>query len=1286
VEAVVEFRILGPLEVRYDEREPIALGGPTQRAVLGALILRPNEVVSSDRLIDQVWNERPPADALHTLQVFVSRLRAKLGPAGVRLATRPPGYRLEIRVDELDADRCERLYRDGRAALASGDAERATALLRQADAMWRGPPLAEFTYQPFAQATIARLEELRVSCTEERIEADLALGRHAHVVAELEELVREQPYRERPCGQLMVALYRTGRQADALDAFRRARQTLVEDLAVEPGAPLRELEQAILRQDLSLLAPSRPPPPSPPEPIETGPVERGQIRSPQDAPAAVVDDATLAAGEEPRRRTVVVLAAILAGRARGGVLDIESEELVISAGHKRALEIVARHKGDLVSSPLKHEVFGLFGRHEHSALRALAAAEELRLCGADGAGPAELVVRIGVDSGVIVAPASSSLVVGARDLAQRAEPGEVLLSDATRRLARRIIRVAPGPAPSTWRLRSLVLGGWAVERDAPIVGRARELGRAEAAFEEAVITTSAQLLTVIGDAGVGKSRVARELAERVADRAILLQGRCLSYGEGIAYWPLREALSQIGVESRDAIRELLGDVQDAEHVADIVAAAVGLDPPGHGGEQVRWAFRRLLEALASRRPVLLVIDDAHWAEPPLLELLEYLIDWLPGHPVLVLCLGRPELRGRPQLVGGHVRVSSLPLRPLPHDDAMRLLEEKLGEHPLGGSERTRILDRAEGNPLFVEQLLAMHKEDAWDEDDDEGEIPATIQALLAARLDRLGPGERAYIERAAVIGREFWTDAVVELLPPEARATAQQHKDALVKRGLISPERSTLQGEELLRFFHILVRDVAYRSTRKARRGELHERFAGWLERRGESYDEFVGYHLEQAFKYRRQLGSLGGDERALGVRAGERLASAGRRSLSRGEVGAAAKLLRRSADLFDAGGEQRADVLLDLGYALSESGDFPGAEQTLETALELARAAGEEALTARLRIELSRRRALVDPSARVEHKRKVANDAIRVFERVGDDSGLARAWMHIAGAYWTLSRCADMEEALERARVFAERAGDARLRSRILGDLARATVIGPRPVGEAIDRCTGCLEPAQDDITLTAIVRTMLAVLEAMRGEFGRARDYWQQARGALEDAGLNVMLASLQMYCAFIELMAGSPGLAEGELEDACFLLAQIGERHRRPTTCALLGRVLYAQGRYKEAAAKCELTRDEAAKDDVVSQVLWRGTLARVLVRTGARESARRHADSAMALVERTDFLLLHGDALVDRAAVLIAQNRPREAAADLTAAIQLYERKGASASAQVARGALGALGVGRAVNRA
>jgi DNA-binding SARP family transcriptional activator len=1257
--------ILGPLEVRLEDGEPAALGGHRQRALLAILILHANEVVSTDRLIDQLWGEHPPATAVHTVRVFVSRLRRALGPAGARLVTRPPGYVIEVGVDEVDADRSERLFASARAALADGEPREAEALLRDAERLWRGPPLADFTYEPFAQATIARLEEVRIGCREHLIEAELALGRHADVVGELEALVREHPFRERPRGQLMLALYRSGRQADALDAFQPARHTLVEELAVEPSEALRDLEQAILRQDPSLAAPS--------QPVQEPAANAGSSQDRAAEPArATTDGAAAAAFASTVRKTATVLVVRLAA---AGATDPERARSLIAAARGDVERVVAQHGGMFVSG-LAGEVVGIFGvpvTKEDDALRAVRAAHELRAAVAT-IESGELTVRIGLDTGEVVADAPNDVfgepLGEAVAFALVAANGDVLLSDATRRLAAEAIRIEPALDGAAWRLVDLIDEAPGIRRSAtPMVSREQELSAAQATFALAVASGEPRVLTVVGDAGIGKSRLAAELVHKLGDQATVLSGHCLSYGEGAAFWPIREALAEAARgDTRDAVRGLLDDSDDAELVADVVSAVLGLAPGETGGEQVPWAFRRLLEQLARQRPVVLVIEDSHWAEEPLLDLVDYLIDWLTA-PVLILCLGRPELLElRPAWGGGRVRVSSLVLAPLDDEASSLLLAHQLGERSLSIAERARILQAAEGNPLFVEQLLAMAAENPWW--DHERDIPATVQSLLAARLDRLGPGERAFIERAAVIGREFWPGAVLELLPEAARPSAAQHLRTLVRRGLIQPDRSSLAGEDQLRFHHILIRDVAYRSTPKALRSELHEQFAGWVSQRGEGFDEFLGFHLEQAVQYRRELGRPDDDTRPLASRAGEHLAIAGRRALSRGDPNAGARLLTRSADQFGFSGERRPDVLLELGSALSESGDFRGAEGVLQTSLQQARAAGAESTSARVLIELSYQRALVDPSAGVDGMLDVAERAIEVFERERDDGGLARAWMHVAEVHWTRSRCAEMEQVLERALTHAERAGERRQRSRILGDLARATVIGPRSVGDGIDRCNRILERADDDVPLRAVAETMLAVLEAMSGRFDDARERWQSSMGRLEAVGLSVTVAILQMYRVFVELLAGTPGRATQSVTEAYAVLERTGERRRLATTAALLGRLLYAQSSFEESDRYSRIAEEGASRDDVVTQVLWRGTRGKLLARGGEPSAGDELVSSAVTMAAETDFLMLHGDVLCDRAEVLAAAGAPVPAAADLERAIALYERKGNAVSADAA----------------
>ncbi|MGZ4245289.1 MAG: BTAD domain-containing putative transcriptional regulator [Solirubrobacteraceae bacterium] len=1272
----LELGILGPLQVRLSGNPPVALGGVRQRAVLAVLALNAGQVVSTDRLVDDLWGENPPARAVHTIRVFVSRLRTQLAGASDRLITRPPGYVLDLRPDEIDALRCERLYNRACGALAHGDAARAASMLSEAQALWRGPPLAEFTYEPFAQASIARLEELRFSCREELIEAQLALGRHAEVVADLEALVREQPFRERPRGQLMLALYRCGRQADALEAFQEARLALVEELAVEPSEALRELEQLILRQDASLAPASLSV--EPPGAVAGDGGDGGRDGGPSEPPPASPPAAVVA---EPApaivRKSATVLVAELATIGRA---DPEMTRNAIALARTRAQEIVTRHGGAFVAG-LGGEVVWVFGVplvNEDDALRALRAS--LELAAEFEGGP--VTVRVGVASGEVVVESATDLfgepLSRGVALAQAAQTGTVLLSDVTRRLVAGSARVEGALDGDAWRLDGLLEHEPREPTVHPHVDRVDELALAAAAFRRAVRAREAHLLTVLGEPGIGKSRLGEESASRLAGEATVLTGHCLSYGDGVDFWPLREALSQFGAgDSAEAIRGLLGDAEDADLVAEIVSASLGLTDSETRREQIPWAFRRLLELVARERPLELVIEDTHWAAPDLLDLIDYLVDWVKA-PVLLLNTARPELLdGRPAWGGGHPRVSSIVLGPLSDDDAGSLLDQRLGDRQLSHSERSVILETADGNPLFVEQLLAMSAENPWW--DREREIPGTLRSLLAARIDRLGPGERAYIERAAIVGREFWPTAVMALLPEEARSTADQHLRALVRRGLIQPGSTPLAGEEQLRFHHILIRDVAYRGTPKALRSELHERFAEWVVATlGEAYEEFVGYHLERAFRNLAEVGGSGAHAAGLAGRAAESLSNAGRRALSRGNPNAAVQLLRSAVEMCEAAHRKRPDILLDLGNALSESGDYAEAEGVLQAALAQARVTGAEAVSARALIELSYQRSHVDASLGAAEMRAVAEQTIEVFDRLGDEGGLARAWLHIALVEWIRSDSAAMDQALQRALTHAERAGDRRDQSRILIDLARTTVVGPRPARDGIRRCQELLARAEGDIAATAFTEAMLAVLEAMDGQFDGARARWRRSKRRLAEVGLSVSVAVIQMYYGYIEMLANRPENAESELAAACIAFDQLGTRGHLSSAAGLAARVYYADGSYDESTRYCRMSEEAASSDDAVSQVLWRGTRAKLLARAGEFKTARALADDAVRLADETDFLMMRGDALTDRAEVLTVLDKPQEAGADLAAATELYERKGISAAVNPARRALALAG--------
>ena len=891
--------MLGPLEVLADG-EPVSLPRKKQRALLALLLLRAGEVVSTDELIEELWAGKPPATAKDALQNYVSQLRKALGPEVI--VTRDPGYVLEATAEQTDLGRFERLVAEARAE----DANARAAKLREALGLWRGPPLADLAYESFTGLEVARLEELRASAQADLVDAELELGRHAELVAELETTIAERPFDERPRAQLMLALYRAGRQADALEAYHQARRTLDEELGLEPGAQLRELEQAILRQDTALEAPLA-------------------------APVVL----------EERRKTVTILFADLVESTElAEALDPESLRRVLDgyfAAARRAIEghggTIEKFIGDAVMA-----VFGVPVAHEDDALRAVRAAVDTRAAvvalseAVEREHGLELDLRIGINTGDVYVgdPGHGGLVTGnavnvAKRIEQAAPSGSIMLGAATLELVRDAVRVKAvkprkeKPLPA-FRLLELVAGAPSVARylEAELVGREDELRRLLAVFEEAKREPPSQVVAVVGEPGIGKTRLANELIALVEREATVLTGRCVSYGEGATYLPLREM-----VESLD-LGTVLATAEDAElvtqRVLELVGLAEGTAPAGEGA----WAVRRLFEALGRERPLLLVFEDVHWAEPTLLDLIEQLAERASG-PILAVCIARPELLDeRPSWAE-----RALVLEPLAEDESVALLASLPGGDELTAEARQRIVDVTAGNPLFAEQLFAYVDERGPEVLDD---VPPSVEALLESRLDLLAADERTLLQRAAVVGREFTHRALVDLSPAEAAATLSGHLFELVRKGLVRPARAP-GGEEAFRFHHVLVRDVAYNGLPKADRARLHERYADLLDGEPNAPDEIVGYHLEQAYRYRAELGPPNRRARQLAADAGARLGAAGMRAFRTGDMPATTNLLQRAAALLPEGDQHRRVHLVNLGLTLDARRDSDGAVEALTQA-----------------------------------------------------------------------------------------------------------------------------------------------------------------------------------------------------------------------------------------------------------------------------------------------------------------------------------------------------------------
>jgi len=1015
--------------------------------------------------------------------------------------------------------------------------------------------------------------------------------------------------------------------------------------------------------------------------------------------------------QDVRKTVTVLFCDVTESTPLGERVDAETLRRVMSRYHGTASTVLERH-GASVEKFIGDAVMAVFGIptvHDDDALRAVRAATEmreaLRLLNEELARDfgVELAFRTGIASGEVVAGdpsgrqafATGRPVVLAERLERSAAPGEILIADATQRLVRNAVLAEPleplelkGMAERVpaWRLQSVLDGAepFARRLDSELVGRDRERTLLEQAFRRAVDERTCHLFTVLGPAGVGKSRLAGALLAAVASDARVLTGRCLAYGDAITFWPLTEVVKQAagitldlsGEQARERIDELLAGEPEARLIAERIVASIGIAATPASADETFWAARRFVEALARRRPLVVVFDDVHWAAPLFLDLVEQLADWTREAPVLLVCLARPDLlEDHPGWAGGKLNATSLLLEPLNADDADRLIENLLAPARLAEDVRRRIARAGENNPLFIEEMVAELVEDEalkrcdgrWlvRGDLETIAVPPTIQALLAARLDRLGRAERDAIERAAVVGKLFHRSALASIGGDDGVRLGEALR-SLVRKQLVEPAPASFAGDEAFRFRHLLVRDAAYQGIAKETRAALHEGYAGWLEHvapdRVREFEEILGYHLEQAFRYRYELGPADERARLLAERAGQRLCAAGRRAHARGDARAAVNLLTRAVALLPDEDPLRVATLPELVSALMRAGDFERADAVLAEAMERAVAAGDKRLELRTLIERQFFRMFTDPEGATEELLRVAEGAIPLLEELGDELGLAKAWWLRSEADLIACRWGARAEALERARGHARRAGDAHEEATYTGLLAQALLYGPMPVPEAIARCETFLAEAEGQPALEAAMASSLAALRAMRGDFGEARSLWRRARALYEELGLALRQAARSLVPAGVEMLAGDAAAAERELRWGYETLEVMGERGVRSTIAAFLADLLCQQEHYEEAEHFTVLCEETAASDDLVTQVVWRGTRARLLVRSGEHDAAERRAREAVALAEPTDFLDLQAGALLSLADVLGLAGRAEEAAALVQQAQERYERKG------------------------
>jgi DNA-binding SARP family transcriptional activator/class 3 adenylate cyclase/tetratricopeptide (TPR) repeat protein len=1321
----VEFRILGPLEVLDKRGLPLPLGGAKQRALLAVLLLQAGEAVSADRLIDELWGEDPPKSARSVLQVYVANLRKLLEPArpsgapSTVLVRRPPGYLLDPGPHAFDLSRFERLVGASRTALTASGPQSAVAALRQALSLWRGPAAGDVVLLGRSHGAVTELEERRLAALEDRIELDLALGRHRDLVGELESLVVAHPLRERLRGQQMVALYRCGRQAEALDAYRQTREMMAEELGIDPSRPLQELERAILAQDP--LLDWGPVGEKSTAPILVAPSERSPT-SPRAEPALTSPAMTTGPAPSAAKRTVTVVSVGIAATKGGKQLDPESSEHLEASYVDRLRQILEDHGGTVqqLSSEGGTAVFGIPVLHENDAVRAVRAAAEVHEALEHASQSltrdwnVQLAFSGGVQTGEVVAASGRGdrlSLVGAtltlaRTLEQAAAAGEILLGAATYGLVRdavRVERVAPlmpkaGEPMAAWRLLAVKprAAGRARRLDAPLVGRTRELALLAQAFEWSVAERACHLFTILGPAGVGKSRLITEFLQRVGEQATVLSGRCLDYGKGITYWPIAEvvraATGATGAKSATKVQVqvagLIEDTEQADTIAERVTGLIGLGSGAASAEEIAWAVRKLLESVARRHPLVLVLDDLHWAEPALLDLVEHVADWARDAPLLLCCVTRPELLDRrPTWGGGKPHATSITLEALGIDDCGRLLDNLLGAVKDSQAVRARIIQMAEGNPLFLEELVAMLIEDGvlqrtdgnWVVAGDPAtmRIPEGISALLGARIAQLPQEERAAIIQASVMGQVFYLGALTELASGTVGAELPTHLLRLARKDLIRPHRSDLPGQEAFRFRHLLIRDAAYEALTKRARADLHERFGAWLEatagERLTEIQEVVGYHLECAYGCLAELGPVDQAGRQLSHRAARHLAAAGQRAWNRHDFPAAATLFGRAAALLPPTDPEGIRLLAKSGEALIDTEELQRAGPVVQEALDRATAIKDPIVTAHTRIAAHYFRAIAGgPSGWETAARRELKEAIALLEELDDTAGLARAWRLVVHL-----DVLDMGDARIPRQVlhYARRSGDPLLVRWARGATVWHSYWGPTPVDRCIDLCLELLDDASGDPTGTADLLGQYGGLLAMSGDPEAGIRLYTRAETIRADLGASLLEAFRSADRGYLYLLAGRPAEAEAGLRRGYEHLGRIGDLNLLPAVGALLAQAIDRGGGPDDEIEQLARTfQDRAYARDSFAQIWSKSALAKVLARRGVHSEAESLAREAVRLAAACHSPNLHGDTLLDLAEVMRQAGDTADAATAVNDALRQYQGKGNLAGTSRARATL------------
>ncbi len=956
---------------------------------------------------------------------------------------------------------------------------------------------------------------------------------------------------------------------------------------------------------------------------------------------------------EVRKTVTVVFTDISGSTALGEQLDPEALRHTMAEYFAEIRRIIQRHGGTVEKfiGDAAMAIFGVPVAQEDDALRAVRAVAEIRerLTELGQERSLALSFRTGVNTGQVVTGEGETLATGdavnvAARLEQAATPGEILIGAATLALVRDAVWVeAVEPLElkgkrdtvPAYRLITVDPDAAAIARhlDAPLVGRVRELTRLLGDFEDLVSERSCHLFTMLGPAGVGKSRLVAEFLAQVGDRADVLTSRCLHYGDDITYWPLVEILMELGVEPAKVIGGSPADTQ--------------------------LAFRKLLETRAATKPQVVLFDDIQWAEPVFLDLIEHVADWSRGAPILLLCVARRELFDvREGWGGGKVNATTILLESLSSQDCQLLLRQLAAGMHLSDELARRILDTADGNPLFIEEMVAM----VGDAGTDEITVPPTIQALLQARLEGLGAGERSVIGRGAVEGQVFHRSAVLELAPELERLEVPTRLLSLIRKELIRPEQAVLPDEEAFRFRHLLIRDAAYDSLPKEIRSELHEKFATWLQARGGLFEleEIVGYHFEQAYRNLADLDPHDTRLDRLRARAGEMLFVAAKGATERSDWNAASGLLERSVTLLPVDDDRRVEALIRLVWVLDNRGRTAEAMQVaaMLAASDQPRAQAFAGLAVSLAELFDGTFDTVRNGARLD-----AADAF--FEPAGDELGLAWTALLRWWEVWTSCRAIAAYDAAVSGAMHARAAGDQALATVMDMSTLGALFYGPGPLDEVIQTGEELLVHYTRHEVTSAAIKGLMGEAVALMGDADRGRSTAREGSMVQREAGLLVMAASTSMGLAYIEMAAGDLVAAEQVLQEGAEELDRLGDRAYYATVVLVLAVVLKQQGRYDEARAKCGVVRETTGPDDRVNVIGVDALEGYLVARSGDLEGGERLVRRAAVAAGEVDFFWVRGVAFELLGETFLLAGKRDEAVEAFETALRIHEGKGDAA---------------------